>query len=53
MEVAYLLQRTESYEGLAILTTNLRDHFLEIALAILANVWERHAGQPTPGRNSA
>jgi SpoVK/Ycf46/Vps4 family AAA+-type ATPase len=55
VEIAYLLQRLESYEGLAILTTNLRgnideaflrrlDHILEFPLpeeAERLQIWER------------
>lgn len=49
MEVTYPLQRMESYDGLLILATNLRDHILEIALAYVRDR-KRHAGQPTPGQ---
>jgi SpoVK/Ycf46/Vps4 family AAA+-type ATPase len=40
MEISYLLQRMEDYDGLAILTTNLRDHLDEAFIRRLQFVVE-------------
>ena len=69
IEVSYLLQRMESYRGLAVLTTNLKDsldtaflrrlrfivHFPFPDLAQRAEIWRRAfpAGTPTEGLDPA